>query len=225
MRTGKIILLVFGVIVVLTSIAVAFGGGALIWANNTHVDSEGFINSSTIDIERDTHAVITGPIDIDEEALRVLRIMGLITDFEIEGRSNDSSKQIFIGVADESDVETYLSNVSYDEMTFSDVSWLSIDRVTYTRHPGSSTPIAPASQTFWTASVHGAGSQTMAWETEVGSHSIVLMNDDGSSGVDLSVVYKVKIPSIFGLGVGFLVGGIVVLIGGGFMVYLAVRRS
>ena len=64
----------------------------------------------------------------------------------------------------------------------------------------------------------------MAWETEVCSHSIVLMNDDGSSGVDLSAVFKAKIPSILGFGVGFLIGGIVVLIVGGFMVYLAVRR-
>jgi len=224
MSAGKIILLVFGVIVVLISFSLMAGGGALIWADATHVDSEGFIKSDTINIEKDSHAVITGPIDIDEEALRVLRIMGIITDFEIEGRSNDSSKGIFIGVADESDVEAYLSNVAYDEMTFIDIDWLSFDEVTYTSHPGSSTPIAPTSQTFWVASAYGAGTQTMGWETEVGSHSIVLMNDDGSSGVDLSAVFKAKIPSIFGFGVGLLIGGIVVLIIGGFMVYLAVRR-
>lgn len=225
MSAGKIVLLVFGVIVVLISFSLLAGGGASIWADATHVDSEGFINSDTIDIERDSRAVITGPIDIDETALKVVTWMGIITDFEVEGRSNDSSKGIFIGVADESDIEAYLSNVAYDEMTFSDISWLSIDEVTYTRHLGSSTPAAPTSETFWTASVHGAGTQTMAWETEVGSHSIVLMNDDGSSGVDLSAVFKVKIPSIFGLSLGLLIGGIVVLIIGGFMVYLAVRRS
>lgn len=225
MSAGKIVLLVFGVIVVLISFSLLAGGGASIWADATHVDSEGFINSDTIDIERDSRAVITGPIDIDETALKVVTWMGIITDFEVEGRSNDSLKGIFIGVADESDIEAYLSNVAYDEMTFSDISWLSIDEVTYTRHLGSSTPAAPTSETFWTASVHGAGTQTMAWETEIGSHSIVLMNDDGSSGVDLSAVFKVKIPSIFGLSLGLLIGGIVVLIIGGFMVYLAVRRS
>ena len=65
----------------------------------------------------------------------------------------------------------------------------------------------------------------MAWETEAGRHSIVLMNDDGSSGVDLSAVFKAKIPSIFGWSIGLLVGGIVLLIAGSFMVYFAVRRS
>jgi len=226
MSAGKIVLLVFGVIVVLISFGLLAGGGALIWVDATHVDDEEFINSDTINIERDTHAVITGPIDIDEEALRVVNWMGIITDFEIEGRSNDSSKGIFIGVADESDVEAYLSNVAYDEMTFIDFGWqLSIDDIIYTKHPGNSIPVAPTSETFWTASSHGNGTQTMAWETEAGRHSIVLMNDDGSAGVDLSVIYKVKIPSIFGLSVGLLVGGILVLIGGCFMVYFAVRRS
>ncbi|MBA7701660.1 hypothetical protein ES703_110404 [subsurface metagenome] len=225
MSAGKIILLVFGVIVVLISFSLMAGGGALIWADATHVDSEGFIKSDAIHIERDSRAVVTGSIEIDEEALRVLNWMGVITVFEVEGRSNNPSKQIFIGVADESDVETYLNNVDYDEITFIDIDWLSFDEVTYTSHLGSSTPIAPTSQTFWAASAHGAGTQTMGWETEVGSHSIVLMNDDGSSGVDLSAIFKAKIPSIFGFGVGLLIGGIVLLIVGGFMVYLAVRRS
>ncbi len=64
----------------------------------------------------------------------------------------------------------------------------------------------------------------MTWETEAGRHSIVLMNDDGSGGVDLSVVFKAKIPSILGWSIGLLVGGIIALVTGGFMVYLAVRR-
>jgi len=158
--------------------------------------------------------------------MEVLDWMGVVTDFRVEGSSNDLSKGIFIGVADESDVDAYLSNVAYDEMTFTDFGWrLSIDEVTYTRHPGSSTPATPTSQTFWTESAHGVGTQTMEWETEVGRHSIVLMNDDGSAGVDLSVIYKVKVPSIFGLSLGFVIGGIVVLVIGGLMVYFAVRKS
>ena len=225
MSGGKIVLLVFGIIVLLISLALLAAGGTTMWVDKVHIDDEGFIASNTIDIERDSRALVTGSIDIDEAGLRALKWMGLVTVFEVEGRSNDSSKGIFIGVADESEVEAYLDNVAYDEMTFTDFGWqLSIDEVTYTRHSGSSTPPAPTSETFWTASAYGAGTQTMEWETEVGSHSIVLMNDDGSVGVDLSVIYKVNIPSIFGLSLGLIIGGVVVLIIGGFMVYLAVRR-
>ena len=225
MSAGKIILLVFGVIIILISIGLIFAGGALIWADANHIDDEGFINSDIIQIARGSCAVMTGSIDIDEEALRVLKWWGLITVFEIEGGSNNPSKQIFIGVAEESDLKAYLSGVDYDEMTLNNRGWLSSLTPAYTNHPGSSAPATPTSGTFWIESAYGTGTQTLAWETEVGSHSIVLMNDDGSSGIDLSMVFKVKIPPIIGLSIGLLIGGIVVLIIGGLMVYFAVRRS
>ena len=226
MSAGKIALLVFGVIILLMSFSLVVGGGALIWVDSAHVDSEGFISSDTIHIERDSRAVTTGPIDIDEVALRAAKWMGVITVFEIEGQSNDPSKQIFIGVADESDVETYLGNVNHDEITSVDLGWqLAVDALVYVNHPGNSTPVAPTSETSWTASAHGAGTQILEWETEVGSHSIVLMNDDGSSGVDLSVVFKAKITTLLLLGVALFIAGIAVLAGGGVTVFFAVRQK
>jgi len=225
MSAGKIVLLVFGVIIVLVGVGLLFGGGALLWLERTHTDSEGFIASDTIHIERGSHAIVTAPIDIDETALDVLDWLGIATAFAVEGSNNDPAKDIFIGVADESDVEAYLSDVEYDEMTFAHTGWLSLDRVDYTNHPGTSEPAAPASEEFWRESEQGTGAQTMEWETEVGSHSIVLMNNDGSADVDLDAVFKVKVGSLLGISVGLLVGGIVVLLLGAFMIILAVRRS
>ena len=43
MSAGKIILLVFGVIVVLISIGLLFVGGTLMWVDKAHIDSEGFM--------------------------------------------------------------------------------------------------------------------------------------------------------------------------------------
>ncbi|GAG67549.1 unnamed protein product, partial [marine sediment metagenome] len=80
-------------------------------------------------------------------------------------------------------------------------------------------------QTFWTASAHGAGTQTLEWGIEPGSYSFVLMNDDGSRGLNLSTLVGVKVPPIlWGVSVGLLVGGIVVLVIAALMIYLAVRR-
>jgi hypothetical protein len=224
MSAGRIILLVFGVIVVLISIGMLFAGSSLLWLDRTRMDSEGFISSNTVHIERDSHAIVTGPISIDEVALDVLNWIGIATDFGAEVSNNSPSKGIFIGVAEKTAAEAYLNNVNYDELTLSNRDWLSLDIATYTNHPGDSTPASPTSQTFWVVSAHGTGVQTMQWETEVGSHSIVLMNDDGSAGVDLNAVYKVKVPSVFGWSIGLLVGGILVLIIGSFMIYLAVRK-
>ena len=125
----------------------------------------------------------------------------------------------------EFDVQTYFRDVAYDKMDWSDIGWLDFDKVAYEPQPGSSEPMPPTHQTFWRVSERGIGTQTMEWETEVGNHSIVLMNDDGSAGLDLVAVFKVKVPeALLWIGVGILVGGIIVLAIGGLMVFFAVRR-
>ena len=221
MSTGKIILLVCGVFVLLASFGLLAGGGALIWVDNTLKDSQGFYTTETIQLEKDSYALVTTAADIDLRAAW-LWDWGNLATFKVEGSNNDSSKQIFMGVAEEADIQAYLSGVEYDEITRFRIH---PTRVNYRNHPGTSEPAAPASQTFWTASAHGAGTQTLEWELETGSYSLVLMNADGSAGVDLSTVLGAKVPLLFGVSVGLLVGGVVVLIGGAFMVYIAVRRS
>ena len=140
--------------------------------------------------------------------------------------NNNPSKSIFMGVADEADLNNYLNDVNYDEITSIDFGWhLDFDEVTYINHTGNSMPSAPDSETIWTASVEGTATETLVWETEVGTYSIVMMNGDGLRGIDLDIVFKAKIPSIVGYAVGFLVAGIVLLIIGGLMVFLAVRKN
>ena len=65
MSAGKIILLVFGIIGLLISIVFLVGGGILLWAQNTIKDTEGFYNTKTIQIEKDSYAIVTGPANID----------------------------------------------------------------------------------------------------------------------------------------------------------------
>lgn len=219
MSAGRIILLIFGIIILVVSLALLFGGGALLWANSMLTDSEGFFTTEAIHLDRESYAIITAPADIDLGAAW-LWDWGRLVSFKVEGSSDDPSKQIFMGIAEESDLNVYLHDVRYDEITnFSFYPY----RLTYVPHQGDSQPTAPASETFWRAPAHGAGPQTLEWELETGTYSLVLMNDDGSAGVDLSIVFGVKIPLVFEIAVGFLVGGIVALIIGILMVYFVVR--
>jgi hypothetical protein len=222
--TGKIVLLVFGIIFLLASVGLLLGGGALVWANSSLTDSEGFFTTKARQIERDSYAIVTQPADINLEAgwhWGWRWDWSNFVTFKVEGYNNDPSKQIFIGIAEESDVEAYLSDVEYDEIT----EWsIHPYRVEYTHYPGDSVPTAPTTQTFWAESVHGTGTQTLKWEPETGNWVLVLMNGDGSAGVDLSGSVGVKVSWLFGIGVGFLAGGIVALITGIVMVYFAVRR-
>ncbi len=229
MKAGKIVLLVFGVIVLLVSLVPLLGGGGLMWAEKALRDSEGFYTTKTIELDRDSYAILTEPANIDLEEewewLPWVRSWGP-SDFltlKIEGSSSDSSKQIFIGVAEISDLERYLTDVEYDEIT--DFKFRRLNPK-YTNHPGTSEPLAPTSQTFWTASAHGAGTQTLEWGIESGTYSFVLMNEDGSRGLDLEALVGIAVPSVlWGIGVGLLVGGLVVLVIAILMIYLAVRRT
>jgi uncharacterized membrane protein len=224
MSAGKIILLIFGIIGLLISIGLLVGGGTLLWADSTIKDSEGFYTTKTIEIEKDSHAIVTGPADFDVETGSDWGWgwdLGDLVTFKIEGSSNDPSKQIFIGVAMESDVDTYLSGVDHDEITDLNIYPYSVD---YKHHSGSVVPGTPNSQTFWSESTYGAGTQILEWELEPGSHSLVLMNEDGSSGIDMDIVLGAKVPLLLGIGIGLLVGGVIVLSISILMIFLAARK-
>jgi len=222
MSAGKIILLIFGIIGLVISIGLLVGGGTLLWAENTIKDSEGFYTTRTIQIEKDSYAIVTGPADIDISAGWDWGWdLGDLATFKIEGSNNSPSNQIFIGVARESDIDAFLSGVEHDEITNLHIYPYSMD---YQNHPGSIMPGDPTSQTFWTESTHGTGTQILEWELEPGSHSLVLMNDDGSAGIDINVVLGAKVPLLFGVGVGILVGGAIALFISIFMIYFSARR-
>ncbi|NQS88638.1 hypothetical protein HQ584_02455 [Patescibacteria group bacterium] len=230
MSARKIVLLVFGIIVLLVSVGLLLSGGVLMWAERTIKDSEGFYSTKTVYLERNSHAIVTKPADIylKGEWDRGWPFLGKCWDpsdfltLKIESSNNDPSKQIFIGIAEISDLKAYLSDVEYDEITHFRIHRFELD---YTNHPGSSEPAAPTSQTLWITSAHGAGTQILEWGIEPGSYSFVLMNEDGSTGLNLSVLVGVKIPPLLWVSGGLLVGGIVVLVIAALMVYLAVRRS
>ncbi len=227
MSTGRILLLIFGILILLGSVPLLFGGGVLLWVHIALTDSEGFITTNTHQLERGSYAIVTEPADIEFDGEwnwgwgwhRAWELGDLFT-FKIEGSNNDPSKGIFIGVAEESDWKAYLSDVEYDEITDFSIDPFDVD---YINHPGSSVPAAPTSQTFWTAEMSGTGTQTLEWQLETGTYSVVLMNQDGSQGLDLDMAVGAKIPLIFGVGVGLVVVGIVALVVGILMIIFAIR--
>ncbi len=221
MSAGRIVLLVFGAIFLLVAIVMLVGGGVLVWADQTLKDSEGFLTSDTITLESDSYAITTHPADINFSGWWPWGWNDFVT-IKVEGSNNNSAKQIFIGIADEADVSDYLRNVNYDEIREFRIH---SDEISYRNHPGSAVPEAPTAQTFWEASAYGSGTRTLEWELKKGTWVLVLMNADGSTGVDLSGVIGIKIPWIFGVGLGLLIGGIVLLIISIIMIVLATRRA
>ncbi len=226
MSAGKIVLLVFGAIFILISIGMIVGGGTLIWIDQAFKDSEGFLTTDTVTLERSSYAITTHPADIDLRGWWRWG-QGDFATIKVEGSNNNPAKQIFIGIAEQSDVEDYLHNVEYDEISAFEIYHPDPDKeykVEYTRHYGNATPEAPTSQTFWVAEAYGSDTQTLKWELQEGTWVLVLMNADGSKGIDLIGVVGIKVPWIFGVGLGLLIGGIVLLIIAVVMIVLATRR-
>ena len=229
MSIGRIILLIFGILLFLVSIPLLIGGGTLLWADMVWTDDDGFITTETEQLARDSYAIVTesADIDIDDEwhwgwGWNIDWDLGDLVTFKVEGTNNDDSKGIFIGVAQESDLIGYLSDVEYDEIIHFSIHSDGFD-VDYKNHPGNSSPTAPTSETFWMDSTSGTGTQVLEWELETGTYSLVLMNEDGSRDVDSDVSVGVKASWIFGVGIGFVVGGIIALIIGILMVISALR--
>lgn len=219
MRIGKIILFIFGLIGLLTSMGFFFGGGAIILADNTIKDSDSFYSTRTIQIESGTYAVVTGSADI---YLGGKWDWGSLATFKVAGSNNDPAEQIFIGIARTSDIDAYLNGVEYSEITrFS----MFPDNLSYSNHSGVVVPGAPVDQSFWTASSYGAGTETLEWDVESGRYSLLLMNGDGSEGIDLDVEFGLKIPWLIGVGIGLLLMGLIGIIISIVLIFLAFRSS
>ncbi len=219
MTGGKIVLLIMGVIVLLISLGLIISGGGLLVVNNYLADDDGYYSTKTIRIEKGSYAIISEPLDMDLDEAWIWD-WGNLASFKVEGTNDDQLKNIFIGVAEGNDVKDYLADVEYDEVTDIDVS---PNELEYTHHTGDSEPEAPDTQTFWLESAHGAGEQVIEWELESGTWSVVVMNEDGSHGLDVDIVLSAKIPWLFSVALWLLISGIVVLVVGMVLIYLAVR--
>jgi hypothetical protein len=207
--------------VLLISLCLLFFGGVLLWVDSTLKDDEGYITTKTVHLDKDSYAVTSYPADVDLSESWVLDLGELLV-FKVEGSNNDPAKGIFIGLADERDVRDYLSEVEYDELIRFRLLPRDID---YKKYQGNATPVPPTSETFWVKSAHGKGTQTIRWDLETGSWMLVVMNEDGSRGIDVDVVLGVKVPLVFGTGLGLLIGGIVALIIAVLIIYFSVRGT
>lgn len=225
----RIVFLIVGSIVLLTAFGFLVGGGALLWLNTTVADDEGFLSIQSQPVETDSHAIIVKHVNVHVAEWGWWRVSSTdVVTIRVRGFSNSPSKRIFLGIAKESDASTYLAGVAYDEITRLGVSGDPFRGFTFeverTTHLGGALPSGPTSQTFWTASTHGSGTQTLYWSPEDGSYWIVLMNEDGSADVDVTVGVGVKVPVLSTIAASLLFLGILAVIIGGVLIYLSLRR-
>jgi hypothetical protein len=205
MRPGKIALLVVGAVLAIVALGFVVGGGTLLWAYSTQRDDAGYFTTSAETFTSRSYAVTSDNVDLGvapgdwfPHGVATVRIRAT------------SSSAVFVGIGPRSTIEQYLRGVPHDVVT--DVRFTPF-QATYTHVGGSTAPSAPDDASFWAAKASGPGSQTLRWDAERGNWVVVLMNADGTPGVDARVSVAVKSPVLLPIGLGLLVFGL--LLGAG----------
>src|SRR5690606_9271798 len=96
---------------------------------------------------------------------------------------DDRSETTFVGIAASTDVDRYLEDAARTEVRY--VTGPGWDVRQHDRSGGR--PRAPpAAQDCWVASTQGDGVQTLEWDAEPGTWSVVVMNADASPQVEIT---------------------------------------
>ena len=191
--TGRIIALAAGPVLLLISLALIAGGGALVWADQEQVHS-GYVTTSTATYATGGYALASDAITLHSRGMFVDEVRIRIT-------SSDPSRPLFAGIAATGDIERYLSGVSYTAVDGHDAA----------DHPGTGVPSAPAAALPWAARARGTGNLTLTWAVRDGDWTVVVMNADARAGLSVRAeagIAALALPWLAGemLALGLLTG-------------------
>jgi len=218
MSAGRVILIVLGSIGVLVGLALAAGGGFLLWADRTQRD-DGYLTTPTEQFATTTYALTRTRLEIDTNGAGWLLNDSWFGKIRIRGES-PAGKTLFIGIGPEAAVAKYLGSVAHANVQDIDFDPF---RAIYLPVAGGAPQGPPTGQSFWAASASGVGTQTVTWKVRDGDWSVVLMNADGSRGVVADVDLGAKLSFLLWVAIGLLIGGLLVVGGSTALIILAAR--
>ena len=203
-------------------VAIGFiAAGALLLWGDSKTDAEGYLSTGKERYTASTYALASDNLDIDLDGAGWIMDRDDVGDVRLAVGSS-AGKPVFVGIARTSDISEYLRGTAYTSVTDVDYSPFHASYRDHD-HAGDRRPALPAKQDFWAASAHGSGTQTVNWELEDGDWSIVVMNADGSRGVDTDINAAAKVPFLGTLGWVSLGGALVLLITAATLMYLGLR--
>jgi hypothetical protein len=212
---GRVILVVLGSIGALVGAGLLAAGIAAIVVDQTQRDEQGFLMSPSETFRSPGYAVVSqsARVNFGGQEWVARRILGTV---KIE---SESVRPIFLGIGREADVDSYLGNVTRSVVK-------EINRKPrYDEQPGGVPSAPPARQRFWVASASGAGKQALTWDPKSGNWVAVLMNANGSAGVEADVRIGAELDPLLGVGIGIAVAGGLLLLLGALAIALGASRA
>src|SRR3954453_20052290 len=218
---GRIVALVIGVVLLLPGLGLLVGGGALLWADNSHRTSDGYLTSDEQTFESSGFAVTSDRVDLSTGADWV-PVSSALGNARFQVTGTDPDTDVFIGIAPADDVSGYLGDV---RRTVVDDRGTTLGTTGISLADGGAPAGPPGDQTFWTAQASGSGTQQLTWRPASGNWVLVVMNADGSSGVRVTGTVGATVPSLTGLAWGLLLVGALITAVGVLLIVLAARRG
>ena len=212
MRIGKLLAAIIGVPTVIVGLAMTFGGAVALAVP----DDDGWVSAGPLHMRTEAVGFVGEGLHLDFDGHvgdgRTFIGWDVVpARVEVESRNG---KEVFVGVARTADARDYLAGIAVDRVE-------SLHGDTDLVHLGGATSVAPpSSQNFWVAT---DTSGAVEWSLVEGDWSVVVLNADGSSGVDVAVTGSARIPFLPIVGGGLIAFGVIGVIVGSLLTYFGVR--
>jgi hypothetical protein len=213
---GSVLLLVLGGILGLVSFALLLSGAAAIWADQTQRDADGYFTTSFERYDTPLHALTWEDVEIGDVSDTPGWVVDRFGDVRVLA-SSASDRDLFVGIGPAREVSAYLAGVGHDEV----VDGFDPDDLRATQGDAPSSP--PGEQDFWAASTAGRDHQSLYWDVDAGSWSLVVMNADGSRDVSAEVQLGANPDFVLGLGIVLLTIAAAIGFGAGLAIFFGAR--
>jgi hypothetical protein len=214
-NAGRIIALVFGVVLLLPALGLLLGGGVLL-ALDLGERTDGHVFSETDDFSTAGFALTSENIALSTGADWVPLSAALGTA-RAEVTSTAGS-DVFVGIAPVDEGAAYLDGVA--RSVIDDLGTTADDERFVDGGPPAGTP---GEQDFWVAQASGPGTQQLDWEPAEGDWLFVVMNADASAGVAIDARVGATFPALTGLAWGLLGVGVLLLVISVLLLVLSLR--
>jgi hypothetical protein len=209
-----------GAILALIGVGCMGSGAAL----GVAVGTDGWIESDYGPVDTTTHALVSEVADIADEDPDAAEFFDEVElKLRVNVEADAQGDEVFVGVGRSGDVDAYLADVEHevvnDVITFQP---LELDK---TIVPGGREPGPPRDETFWVEQVSGSGLQILNWDIEAGSYRFVVMNVDGSAGLEAQSRLALKIPYVTAILIALFVAGGLILVLGIVIIVLTIRSG
>ena len=229
MKPGHWVLLVLGVLLSALGLGLAIGGAALLRADAAQQDGR-YLMGETETYRSTGYALVSPSVVIDsgEPGASANVDFSDLASLQLRATPAVPGDEVFLGVADASDVQEYLADVPYSPLRTArwgvprtwpggvpdtypgGRGWMS-DRMGEDAQPlpGERRPAPPADQDFWAVSATGAGTQEITVDLQPGRWALVVMNADADRPVWVDLQAGARSELLGPVGTGLLWAGLI----------------